>query len=69
MGALFLILLLPVIVFFHYRNSWVYQVRKHVLSELGLKTYKQLAPYDVMVFKFWVWNWQRFLSSDKKRGE
>ncbi|KMW73315.1 hypothetical protein TI10_09520 [Photorhabdus luminescens subsp. luminescens] len=69
MEALFLILLLPVIVFFHYRNLWVYQVRKRVLSELGLKTYKQLASYNVMVFKFWIWNWHRFLSSDKRRGE
>ena len=49
------------IVFFIWiRNIWVYKNRIKLIGD-NWEAYKKLPSYDQMVFKFWVWDINKFI--------
>jgi hypothetical protein len=46
------------------RNKWVSKSRMNVLKnddiELGLIEYTRLQSYDEMIYKFWIWDVEKF---------
>lgn len=59
--------------FMLYRNSWVYRARQSVLHdpdlplEVCMYEYDRLPPYETMLKKFWVWDLDKFMSTDPDR--
>ena len=42
------------------RNYWVLEVRIHLLKT-DFQKFKKLPCYETMLFKFWIWNVEKFL--------
>lgn len=42
------------------RNNWVYNKRIELLHK-GMDKYKLLPSYDTMMYKFWIWNIDKFI--------
>lgn len=51
-------------ILFLIRNNWVYAVRINELNK-GLWHYKQLETYNAMLFKFWIWNVEKFKTNHR----
>lgn len=52
------------------RNEWVYRQRIFVLrSENGLEEFKRLPSYDEMMGRFWVWDVEKFKSTQAAENE
>lgn len=52
--------------FMIYRNRWVYLRRREVLDSSEyvdgkFLPYERLPSYDAMLYRFWVWDVQKFL--------
>ena len=48
------------VIFMGYRNYWVCRERNRVVMEEGLEEYYKLPSYNTMVFKFWIWDVEKF---------
>jgi len=46
-----------------YRNNWVYKNRIALIKQ-DLGTYNKLESYYQMVFKFWIWDINKFIVKD-----
>ena len=57
---LIMVLVVCVVIFMEYRNDWVCSERKRVVMEEGLEEYYKLPSYNTMVFKFWIWDVEKF---------
>lgn len=60
MLSLFLVIFLFIPVFIWIRNVWVYKNRIKLLRD-DYETYQKLPSYHQMMFKFWVWNINKFI--------
>ena len=60
--ALMIIPLLMILwsLFMLFRNDWVYKVRTRILHE-DMDRYMRLPSYEGMLYKFWVWDVERFI--------
>jgi len=47
-------------VFIWIRNNWVYKNRIKLIDD-DWEAYKKLPSYDQMMFKFWVWDINKFI--------
>ncbi|WP_048794725.1 MULTISPECIES: hypothetical protein [Serratia] len=59
--AMLTIAVLVIQIFALYRNDWVYRQRCRVMDQYGPLLYELLPPYQVMLWKVWIWNVDRFL--------
>lgn len=51
--------------FILFRNEWVYKKRMEILrGENGTKEHDKLVDYNTMVWKFWIWNVEKFKEKD-----
>lgn len=52
--------ILFIAVFIEIRNKWVYKNRIKLIDD-DWKAYKKLPSYNQMMFKFWVWDINKFI--------
>lgn len=52
------------LLFFLLRNEWVCSTRLLVLHQ-DRASYTKLPDYDTMLYKFWVWDVNKFIQEDK----
>ena len=53
-------MLMFISVYMLFRNQWVYNQRIYLINT-NFDLYLKLPTYDCMMFKFWVWNVDKFL--------
>lgn len=46
--------------FMLFRNYWVYGARIRVLETQRYSEFKKLPSYGVMLWKFWIWDVEKF---------
>ncbi len=82
--VIFLVLLLGVAALMYYRNEWVFKqstahieaayafvIKKAATGEHieGKPYYHCIAPYNTMLYKFWLWNLSDFTTDREKFDE
>lgn len=50
-----------IVLFMITRVIWVHRKRQKVLHHMGLFFYNRLPAYNVMLFKSWVWDINKFI--------
>ena len=55
-----IVILFFIAIFIGIRNNWVYNNRIKLISD-DWETYQKLPSYDQMMFKFWVWDINKFI--------
>lgn len=48
------------ILFFQIRNNWVFKTRKNMIDD-DFQKYKTLVDYNTMLFRFWIWDVEKFV--------
>ena len=54
------VILFFIAVFIWIRNKWVYKNRIKLIND-DWESFKKLPSYDQMMFKFWVWDINKFI--------
>lgn len=47
-----------------FRNDWVYSERTKLIY-LDFDKYKKLEDYNTMLFRFWIWNIEKFIKDSE----
>jgi len=53
-----------IIFFLLFRNDWVYRKRVYLIFN-NPDAYDKLPEYSTMIFKFWIWDINKFIPDDK----
>lgn len=54
------VILFFIAIFILIRNEWVYKNRIKLIND-DWESFKKLPSYDQMMFKFWVWDINKFI--------